>query len=151
MRIKDLISIFSIGLLISCSPKTAQRVGSTTPSVNINIDWTAYDNNSTVKREEIKVEQLQGEWAAYKGIYKFGEHLNAMMLEKPIIIDIKQQTYRRSKDSAFEQFQLIENLVIHKTTSKSDTGIINKLTATELTISWKNGSNYTRYMYEKTH
>ena len=137
MKIKKLFSIAFICLLIGCSPKTTQRVGSTTPVDSKTVEWEAYDSSSTVKRTAIKVERLQGEWAAYKGIYKFGEHTNAMKLEKPFIIEVKDQTFRRNKDSNFDNFQVIENLIIRKTTSDADTGVINKLTASELTISWK--------------
>jgi len=98
-----------------------------------------------VSKTEITPQQLQGEWAAYKGVYKFGEHLNEMKLNQPFIVEVQNQAFRRNKDSQFGAFELFENVII----SKADTGIINKLTATELTISWKSGSNYTRYLYEK--
>ncbi|MHC2993869.1 hypothetical protein OB13_20650, partial [Pontibacter sp. HJ8] len=133
----------------ACSPKTVEKVGSTTTVENKSVNWEGYETGSTVKKDDINVALLQGEWAAYKGVYKFGVHLNAMKLEKPFIIEVKDNTYRRNKNSNFEEFALNQNIITQNKKSKTDTGIINKLTENELTITWKDGKNYTRYYYEK--
>jgi hypothetical protein len=64
-------------------------------------------------------------------------------------MEVKDDTYRRNSKSVFEQFSIKDNLIIKVNEAKIDTGIINKISATELTISWKDKSNYTRYYYIK--
>jgi len=149
MGVKKVIPILLVGMLGSCSPKMSQQSSVTTAVENKNIDWEGYSDDSSFGKDEIKVEHLQGEWSAYKGVYKFEEHLNAMKLDKPFIIEVKDDTFRRSKDSAFEKFEISQNLISQQKATKAVTGIINKLTENELTITWKDGENYTRYYYEK--
>jgi len=84
-----------------------------------------------------------------QGVYKLGDYVNAMELTKPFIMEVKDDTYRRNSEEPFEKYTLKDNLIIKTNDSKVDTGIINKITATELTISWKDNSNYTRYFYKK--
>lgn len=154
-EINPFVGLMIIGLTISCSPKTAptsskgQRVGETIEVQNKNIDWEEFDLSSTIAKTEIKTENLQGLWNAYKGVYRFGDKINAMELTKPMIIEVKDDTYRRNSDGVFEKFSLKDNLILKVTEAKVDTGIINKISPTELTISWKNKSNYTRYYYTK--
>jgi hypothetical protein len=116
---------------------------------NKNIDWEAFDSISTISKTEIKFQDLKGLWNAYEGVYRFGDIINAMELTKPMIMEVKDDTYRRNSESVFEKFSIKDNLILKATESKVDTGIINKITQTELTISWKDKSNYTRYYYKK--
>ena len=154
-QIKKLIGLITIGMAISCSPKTSptsskgERVGETVEVKNKNIDWEAFDPSSTIAKTDIKIENLQGLWNAYKGVYRFGEKINAMELTKPMIMEVKDDTYRRNSEGVFEKFSIKDNLIIKVTEAKIDTGIINKISPKELTISWKNKSNYTRYYYTK--
>lgn len=155
LEIKKIIGLIIIGLTISCSPKTAptsskgERVGETVEVKNKNIDWEAFDPSSTIAKTDIKIANLQGLWNAYKGVYRFGENINAMELTKPMILEVKDDAYRRNSEGVFEKFSVKDNLIIKATEAKVDTGIINKISPTELTISWKNKSNYTRYYYTK--
>ena len=152
---KKIIGLIILGLTISCSPMTAptsskgEKVGKTVEVKNKNIDWEEYDAASTIAKTEIKIENLQGLWNAYKGVYRFGDNINAMELTKPIIIEVKDDTYRRKSGGVFEKFSIKDNLILKTTEAEVDTGIINKITPIELTISWKNKSNYTRYYYKK--
>jgi hypothetical protein len=154
-EIKKIILLIIIGLTFSCSPKIAptsskgERVGETVEVKDKNIDWEAFDPSSTIAKTDIKIENLQGLWKAYKGVYRFGDNINAMELTKPMIMEVKDDTYRRNSKSVFEQFSIKDNLIIKVNEAKIDTGIINKISATELTISWKDKSNYTRYYYIK--
>ena len=61
------------------------------------------------------------------------------------MIEVQNDTYRRNSNGEFETFNVENNILTKKTESKVEVGIINKITSKELTISWKNGSNYTRY------
>ena len=72
-----------------------------------------------------------------------------MELTKPVIFEVKDNEYRRNASKDFKKFILNRNLIIKADETKIDTGIINKITPAELTISWKNKSNYTRYYYKK--
>ncbi|MGI4887007.1 MAG: hypothetical protein ACRYFR_18775 [Janthinobacterium lividum] len=153
--IAKFIELITVGLTISCSPKVAstsskgERVGETVEVNNKNIDWEAFDQLSSIAKSDIRSENLQGLWNAHKGVYRFGEHINAMELTEPMIMEVKEDTYRRNSKGLFEKFTIKNNLIVKATESKIDTGIVNKITATELTISWKDKSNYTRYYYKK--
>jgi len=149
------IGIVIIGLTINCSQKTAptslggERIGKTVELKNKSVIWEAFDTLSTIAKTEIKSENLQGLWKAYKGVLCFGEWVKAMELTKPMIIEVKDDTYRRNSDGDFEKFTIKDNLIIKITETNIDTGIINKITPAELTISWKDKLNYTRYYYTK--
>lgn len=123
-----------------------EKVGNTTVVENKDINWECFDSASKVSIKEIKIETIQGVWKAYKGLFKFGEVINTMNLTQPFILEIKNEKYRRSLDSKFANFNIEGNHFISKK-SDQDLGIINKITEKELTITWKNGSNYTRYYY----
>ncbi|MCH8318040.1 MAG: hypothetical protein IIA88_06030 [Bacteroidetes bacterium] len=151
--IKNIIIIFFIGATITCYAQTTttkgEKVGETIDLKDKNIDWEKFDTTSTFSKQKIKTENLQGLWKAYKGVYRFGEHVNAMELTTPYIIEIRNDTYRRKENGEFKKYKIQENLIIKEENGKVSRGIINKITETQLTISWKDGSNYTRYYYEK--
>jgi hypothetical protein len=154
-EIRRIVGPFLIGLTIVCSAGTAltstaeARIAETVEIENGEIDWEEFDTSSTIAKTAIKIENLQGLWKAYKGLFRFGEKVNSMQLTKPMIMEVKDDTYRRNPEGEFEKFSIRDNLIIKATETKTDTGIINKITSTELTISWKNKSNYTRYYYTK--
>ena len=150
MKAKQLAFLLLIGALSSCSPKAGERVGSTIEVQNKQIDWEGYDAASTVEKDGITMDQLQGEWLAYKGVYRFGEHVNEMKLDKPFMIEVKANSFRRNKNASFQEFQLAQNVLTQVKDSKTETGIINKLSKNELTITWKDEENYTRYYYQKS-
>ncbi len=125
-----------------------KKVGETTEVENKNINWESFDSTSKLSITAIKFENIQGLWKAYKGIYKFDETINAMSLTEPFIIEIKGDTYRRNVNSKFKKFTIESNILTSKK-KKEDVGIINKITDTELIITWKSGSNYTRYYYTR--
>ena len=153
--IGTIVGFIIVGLTAGCSPKTAptsskgERVGETVEVTNKNIDWEAFDPSSIIEKADIKVENLQGLWNAYKGVYRFEAHVNAMNLTKPMIMEVKEDTYRRNSTGVFEKFIVKDNMIIKVIEAKVDTGVINKITPTILTISWKDKSNYTRYYYQK--
>lgn len=151
MRIKNIFctTVFLGFVITSFSQNTSagvEKVGETTEVENKNINWEYFDSTSKVSSAEIKIETIQGVWKAYKGLYKFGNIINAMNLTQPFILEIKDEKYRRSFDSKFARFTIEENNFISKK-KNVDFGIINKITETELIVTWKDGSNYTRYYY----
>ena len=147
--------IIIIVIFFSCSPKIAptglggEKVGETGKVKDDNINWGLFDPASISSKTEITNKQLQGLWKAYKGLFIFDGNVNTMNLTKPIIIEVKDSLYRRSLNADFKKFKLMDNLIISNEEATTDPGIINKITANELTITWKNKSNYTRYYYTK--
>ena len=123
-----------------------EKVGETAEVENKNINWEYFDSTSKISINEIKFDNIQGVWKAYKGLFKFGDVINTMNLTQPFILEIKDEKYRRSLDSKFRKFTIESNNFISKK-KDVDFGIINKITEKELIITWKNGSNYTRYYY----
>ena len=140
---------------ISCSPKvtstteSVKKVGTTSEVKNKNIDWEAFDTTSSISKTNIKTENLQGLWKAYNGIYRFETYINSLQLTEPMVIDVKGETFRRNLAHTYIKFSIKDNLIFQANDNVIDTGIINKITSTELTISWKSNSNYTRYFYKK--
>ena len=159
MHRQNLTKIFLLivtGLALSHPQATAQakinveRVGQTVEPEDNFFDWEIFDTAaSTISRSAIKAKDIQGLWNAFKGAYRFDGNVDGMELTDPAIFEVKDSAYRRNTSRDFEKFALSGNLIIRAGGSKIDTGIINKITPTELTISWKNKSNYTRYYYKK--
>jgi hypothetical protein len=155
-KIQKIIALIFIGLTICVTALNAQsksrggeKVGKTVKVKKKNIIWEAYDTTSIIPINQIESKYLEGLWSAYKGVYLFNGIVNAMDLTQPFIVEFKDNTYRRTLKSPFTQFSLKNNLILKISETKIDTGIINKITSKELTISWKDKSNYTRYYYEK--
>ena len=153
MKFSSITGLVFMIAVMACTPKSsptgAQRVGHTVNAKNKMIDWEGYDPQSTVKQENITTADLRGLWSAYEGIFRFGENISTMKLNIPFIIEVKEANCRRNTKDAFQKFIVKENLLIIPGDVKSDTGIINKLTAAELVISWKKDANFTRYYYRK--
>jgi hypothetical protein len=142
-------------LFIGCSPKTLPTSETTKTSGKLgpndfkNIDWELYDPNSTVAKSEIRETNLQGLWKAYQGAFRLGDDVNTMNLTQPFIIEFKNSTYRRSSTDKFHPFTIKDNTISCTDEDEKDFGIINQISPNVLTISWKNGLNYTRYYYKK--
>ncbi|RAR48408.1 hypothetical protein [Flavobacterium lacus] len=126
-----------------------EKVGVTKEIKEKNINWEEFDQSSSIQKSEIKLINMQGLWKAYEGIYKFNEHVNAMKLTEPFIFEVKKEKYRRNSKSKFKTFTIKENIITMIDKDKVEVGIINKITETEIIISWKNNLNYTRYYYKK--
>ena len=147
--------LIMIGAALDYCPATAQtkvnveQVGQVIEAQPRNTDWEIFDSSSTISRTAIKVKDIQGIWSAYKGIYRFDGTVNEMELTDPVIFEVRDSAYRRNASKEFKKFILSGNIIIKADETKIDTGIINKITPAELTISWKNKSNYTRYYYKK--
>ena len=110
------LGILGISIMLCCSPKATtskgKRVGETVELKDSNVDWEAYDNASEISKSEIDYEDLQGNWKAYRGIYRFGEFVNGMELTEPMIIEIEGDKYRRNTKAEFESFQIQGNLLL---------------------------------------
>ena len=130
------------------SPKQEiEKLRSKITETGKDINWEEFDTTSKVLIDKIQIELLQGEWKAYNGLFKFGGSVNSMALTTPLIIEFKENKYRRSKDSKFAKFDLTNNQIASK--KENDFGVINKITDNLIVITWKNNDNYTRYYYEK--
>jgi hypothetical protein len=78
---------------------------------------------------------------------RFGTMVNSMNLTTPFVIEISGSQIKRSATSALDDFTITNNKLT--TLNGKDTGYINTLTATLLTITWQHEGNVTRYYYEK--
>ena len=123
--------------------KLRNRIGETGKDIN----WEEFDTTSKVSIDKIEIELLQGEWKAYNGLFRFAGSVNSMALTTPLIIEFKDNEFRRNKDSKFEKFTLTNNQL--KSKKDGDFGVINKISDKLIVITWKRGDNYTRYYYEK--
>lgn len=126
-----------------------ENVGKTTPLIDTNINWEEYDTSSTILQNNISIENLKGTWKAHQGVFRFNNVFNQMNLTTPFVIQIKKDGIKRNKKDPFDKLTLQENRILIVQKNSIDTGIVNKLTPTELTITWKKGLNYTRYFYKK--
>lgn len=126
-----------------------ENVGKTTPLIDTNINWEEYDTSSTILHNNISIENLKGTWKAHQGVFRFNNVFNQMNLTTPFVIQIKKDGIKRNKKDPFDKLTLQENRILIVQKNSIDTGIVNKLTPTELTITWKKGLNYTRYFYKK--
>ena len=155
MKATIIISLVVSILFSACSPKTSPSSGAGNTSGRLgpedfkNIDWELFDQNSTVAKNEIKASDLQGLWKAYQGAFIFGGSANTMNLTQPFTVEFREGTYRRSAKDTFHAFSLKENILYGTDQAGNDVGIINQISPTVLTISWKVGANYTRYYYKK--
>jgi hypothetical protein len=110
-------------------------------------DWLAFDKRSTITIDSIKPTSMQGAWKAYYGLFRFGTMVNSMNLTTPFVIEISGNQIKRSATSPLDDFTITNNKLT--TLKEKDTGYINTLTATLLTITWQHEGNVTRYYYEK--
>ena len=156
MKINIVIGFLIIGTFISCSPKTPsttsnaiKTTGMLGPNDFKNMDWELFDTNSTITKTGIGESNLQGLWKAYQGAFRLGDNVNTMNLTQPFVIEFKDGTYRRSLTDKFHPFTIKNNIIICFDNDEKDKGFINQITPNDLTISWKNGSNYNRYYYKK--
>jgi len=140
-----IISILLVLLLIGCSPKRQST------EVGKEIYWESYDPESIVSKSEISKSDLYGEWKAMEGAYLvFGEPSSRLMnLNKPKTIEFESKGMRKKLNAKFVDFTIEENQISRMNRTRLELGYINKLTESELTITWKNETNYIRYNYTK--
>lgn len=110
-------------------------------------DWEALQS----KENSVNIDtlHLSGLWKAYNGLFLFNGMVNSMDLFKPFVIEIKGSEIRRSENSGFTSFALKGNSLLIES-GEAEEGFINLITDKLLVISWKSGSNYTRYYYERS-
>lgn len=141
--------------IMSCSTSSntpsskGEKIGQTVAPKNEPINWEAFAPSSTVAASAITIKDLQGPWKAYQGAFLFEGAMNTMQLTKAILLEVKDDTYRRNSSGVFEGFTIKNNIITKQTENTTEIGIINKISPTELTISWKHNNNYTRYYYKK--
>lgn len=92
---------------------------------------------------------LSGTWKAYNGLFSFNGMFNSMKLFKPFVIQINGISIKRSETASPVPFEILENKLLVKG-EQLEEGFVNLLTDKMLVISWKNGSNYSRYYYERS-
>ncbi|RYU90578.1 hypothetical protein EWM62_07955 [Mucilaginibacter terrigena] len=110
---------------------------------------TKVNSSACEQQAVIEQKQIQGLWKAFKDEFRFDGTENTMNLFIPMIIEVKDSLLRRSNKNEFMGYQLKENMILWSRSGKIDTGIINKITKKEFTITWIDKANFTRYYYKK--
>jgi hypothetical protein len=113
-------------------------------------DWKAYDSKaSSVKFDAIDFRMLQGVWNAYVGWYYGDEEKFWKDYNNPRVFEIRGNQLRDGSYSIFRTYTLQGNLISIQSESKIDSAYINLITADKLTISFKRGKDFEKYMFEK--
>jgi hypothetical protein len=130
------------------SPKAQiQAIRKSMAKTHTDIDWNAYDMTSKIPIDNINIQELQGVWKAYNGIFKFNGTINSMALTTPMLLEFKDDNYRGDVNFPFNGFTLIKN---HLQAREGDwNGYINSISDKLLVITLNSGENRTRYYYEK--
>ncbi len=112
-------------------------------------NWKEYHANSTVDKDSINYNALQGNWIAYEGC-SIGDYIVGWKTDNnPKIIQIKGDTYRKTLAGDFYSFRVDKNLIILETGNQPDSAFINLITDKELTITYKCNSDYEQYFYKR--
>jgi hypothetical protein len=116
-----------------------------------NIKWEVYDSTSMVSADQIELKDIQGTWKAYTEITMYDSVVTRIELSKPYIFEVKGNKARRDSYDSFIPFSLRKNFIVMIDDHKMISGIINKISPTELTITWKNEFHfkYIRDFYKK--
>jgi hypothetical protein len=130
------------------SAETSDKIKKST-SVTLTIPWEDYDKSSLIPKTKITITTLQGVWKTTQGVYKDGEYNHPLNFKTPFILEFVKNTLRRSANDKFTKFTMVNNVLTVKDEYQTDLGIINKITATELIVTWKSNGNYTRYFYTR--
>jgi hypothetical protein len=118
-------------------------------SVALTIPWEAYDKSSSIPKTKITSLVLQGVWTTSHGTFQDGEYIRTLNLKTPSMLAFSKTTLKRAKNEEFIKYTIANNILTVKGEYQTDTGIINKITSTELIITWKVNGNYTRYFYTR--
>ena len=130
------------------SSATCDKIKMST-SIALTIPWEDYDNSSIFPNSKITAIALQGVWETTQGVYKNGIYNQPLNFKTPYILEFSKNTLRRSANDKFTKFTMVNNVLTVKDEYQIDLGIINKITATELIVTWKSNGNYTRYFYTR--
>ena len=116
-----------------------------------NINWEAYDSTSMVTADKIELKDIQGLWKAHTRVFKYEDNVRRIEISKPYIFEVKGNKARRNSQDVFIPFSLKNNFVVMIEDHNMISGIINKISPTELTITWKNELNFSfdRCYYSK--
>ncbi len=113
-------------------------------------DWKTYDNKSSVvKKDAIDFRMLQGRWTAYESwhygdIKKFWKDAN-----QPSILEIRGNQYRSGSYGTFKTYKLTGHLLVFDPGSKADSAYINMINDSKLTISFKRGKDFEKYLFQR--
>jgi antitoxin component YwqK of YwqJK toxin-antitoxin module len=117
-------------------------------NVTLTIPWEDYDKSSIITITKITFSNLNGYWKTTQGVYKDGVYNQPINFTTPIILEFNDNTVKRSKNGTFIKYTLLNNVITIKG-DQTESGIINKITSTELIITWRKNGSYTRYFYTR--
>jgi hypothetical protein len=113
------------------------------------IPWEGFDPSSSVGNVKVTTDNLQGIWKTIKGVYKDGKYNLPLDFTTPINLEFSKNSVKRSVNDKFTKFTLLNNVLTMKYEYETEIGIINKITPSELIITWKSNGNYTRFFYTR--
>ncbi len=115
-----------------------------------NYNWQNFSTSSSVIKDSIDYNLLQGNWIAHQGSHIGDYKVDWTSDDTPKSLQIKGDMYRNTLGGDFYPVFLDKNLLIfHCKDSQVDSAYINLITAKELTISFKRGIDYDQYRYKK--
>lgn len=113
-------------------------------------DWKAFDSKgSSVKLEAIDFKMIQGVWYAYEGWYYGDERKFWKDYNNPRILTIRGNQIKDGLYGKSSTYTLKGNLIQIQSESKIDSAYINLITDEKLTISFKRGKDFEKYLLQK--
>lgn len=154
MHIKTffLISIFLLPLCKGAFLQTlpANMTGNPEPMEKGTVMiWDSWSILSSVSLENLFPRTLRGKWTTDYINYTQDSLVYRMKLVTPIQVKFSRRKYKRAGE--IYRYSLEGNTLLSwtKKSAQKDTAFINQVTATELTVTWKNGDQYIREYYTR--
>lgn len=145
MKLKCIITI----LLVSGNLFLLRAQQSKTAARDV-YDWKAFDSKaSSVKIDAIDFRMLQGVWYAYEARYYGDEEKFWKDYNNPRSLTIRGNQLKDGLYGKSRTYTLERNLIRIQSESKIDSAYINLITADKLTISFKRGEDFEKYMFQR--
>lgn len=113
-------------------------------------DWDAFSSESVVSSDSLNTDLIQGNWMAFKGTTYDYYAISWSTSDRPFTLDIKGQTYRRTRGGGFYPLELRGNLILFTDRdNQTDSAYINLITDKDLWISFRKEEKYHQYQYVK--
>jgi hypothetical protein len=113
-------------------------------------DWKAFDSKaSLVKLDAIDFKMIQGVWYAYEGHYYGEEEKFWKDYNNPHVLTIRGNQIKDGLYGKTRTYTLQNNLIRIQNENKVDSAYINLITDKKLTISFKRGEDFEKYIFQK--
>lgn len=113
------------------------------------VDWNSFDASSSRSRQQIRPEDLQGSWKGVEMIQENSGILYTLLdrsLEPGQFLAFEKTTLKRAASLLAEPYILKENTIVvspaKNEQNRKVNGVINRITASELVVSWTESWTY---------